>query len=91
MLDTRGVCSFADYFVILSGESERLIEAIYKAIDSSLEREGITLYHCEGTPQSGWILFDLGDVIIHIFAPFEREYYQLEKLWSKAKLLLRIL
>ena len=91
LLDTREVCSFADYFVICSGESERQIEAIHRAIEETLGKEGIAPHHCEGTPESGWILFDLGDVIVHIFALFEREYYQLEKLWNKARLLLRIL
>ena len=91
LLDTRQACSFADYFVICSGESELQIEAIRKTIHELLGREGINLHHCEGTADSGWVLLDLGDIIIHIFAPFEREYYQLEKLWREAKLLLRIM
>ena len=91
LLDTRQVCSFADYFVICNGESERQIEAIHKAIDEASRGGGITSHHYEGTAKSGWMLLDLGEIIVHIFAPFERAYYQLEKLWSKAPLVVRIM
>ena len=90
MLDTKGVCSFADYFVICSGDSERQIEAICQAIDEVLRKEGSLPRHREGTADSGWVLLDFGDIVIHIFAPFERDYYQLDKLWSKAQFLLKV-
>jgi ribosome-associated protein len=91
LLDTRKVCSFADYFVICNGESERQIEAIREAIDEVLKKEATVPYHCEGDANSGWVLLDLGEIIVHIFSPFEREYYQLEKLWSKAPIVVRIM
>ena len=90
LLDTQKVCSFADYFVICSGDSERQIKTIYDEIGHVLKNEGVLMHHHEGTVDSGWLLLDFGDVIIHIFAPYEREYYQLDKLWSKANLVLRI-
>ena len=90
LLDVRGVCSFADYFVICSGETERQIKAIYDEIEHVLKREGVLPHHREGTLDSGWLLLDFGDVIVHIFAPFEREYYQLGKLWSEAIPVVRI-
>jgi len=90
MLDTRGVCSFTDYFVLCSGESNRQIEAIRDEIDEALKREGITPHHCEGAADSGWILLDFGRVIIHVFALAERGYYRLDELWSKATPLVRI-
>ena len=90
LLDTRGVCSFADYFVICSGDSVRQIQAIYDEVGHILKREGILPHHHEGTIDSGWLLLDYGDVIGHIFAPFEREYYQLDKLWSQAVPVVRI-
>jgi len=90
MLDTRGVCSFADYFVICSGETRRQIEAICDEIHGVLKKEGTMLRRREGAPGSGWMLMDFGDVIVHIFSTAEREYYQLEKLWSKATPLIRI-
>jgi ribosome-associated protein len=90
MLDTRGVCSFADYFVICSGESNRQIEAIRDGIEGVLRGEGITLHHCEGTVDSGWVILDFRRVIVHIFAPAERGYYRLDELWGKATPLVRI-
>ena len=90
LLDTQEVCSFADYFVICSGDSDRQIEAIHDEIKQTLKREGILPHHSEGGVSSGWLLLDFGDVIVHIFSPFEREYYQLEKLWSQARLIVRI-
>lgn len=90
MLDMREVCTFADYFVICSGDTHRQIEAICDEIRGVLGKEGVALRRREGTLGSGWILMDFGGVIIHIFAPSEREYYRLERLWSKATPLIRI-
>jgi ribosome-associated protein len=90
LLDTRGVCSFADYFVMCSGESSKQIEAIRDEIGHSLKKEGILPHHCEGAVDSGWLLIDLRDVIVHIFAPIEREHYQLDQLWSQATPVVRV-
>ena len=90
LLDTRGVCSFADYFVICSGDSERQLKTIYEEIEHILKRGGILPHHHEGTVDSGWLLLDFGEVIVHIFASFEREYYQLDKLWSRANTVVRV-
>jgi len=90
LLDARGVCSFADYFVICSGETQRQIRAIYAEVGQVLKKEGILPHHREGAPDSGWLLLDFGDVIVHIFAPFEREYYRLDELWSQAIPVVRI-
>ena len=90
LLDARKVCSFADYFVICAGESDRQIRAIYEEVEHALKKEGVLPGHHEGTVDSGWLLLDYGDVIIHIFAAFEREYYELDKVWDEANLVLRI-
>lgn len=90
LLDARGVCSFADYFVICSGESARQLESIHEEVEHVLKREGVMPLHFEGTMDSGWLLLDYGDVIVHIFAPAEREFYKLDKLWSEATPLVRI-
>ena len=90
LLDVHEVCSFSSYFVICSVESERQIKAIYDDIEQALKREGVLAHHREGTVDSGWLLFDFGDVIVHIFASFEREYYQLAELWSEATPVVRI-
>jgi len=90
LLDTRKVCSFADYFVICTGDSDRQLHAIYDEVEHVLKREGILPHHHEGTLESGWLLLDFGDVIVHIFALSEREYYQLDALWSQAIPVLRV-
>ena len=90
LLDAREVCSFADYFVICSGETDRQIKTIYEEIEHKLKEAAVLPHHHEGTVDSGWLLLDYGDVIVHIFALFEREYYQLDKLWSQATTVIRI-
>ena len=90
LLDIHEACSFADYFIICSGESKRQLQAIWDEIAQALKRDGVKLHHCEGTADSGWILLDFGDVVVHIFDPIEREFYQLDRLWSSAVPLLRV-
>ena len=90
LLDMKGVCSFADYFVICSGDSERQIKTIYEEIGHILKGAGILPHHREGTIDSGWLLIDFGDVIVHIFTPLERERYQLDELWGRASTVVRI-
>ncbi len=90
MLDTGKICSFADYFVICTAESERQIKTIYDEVEHVLKKEGVLPLHREGTLDSGWLLLDFGDVIVHIFAPFEREYYQLDELRHEAATVVRI-
>ena len=90
MLDMRGVCNFADYFVICSGESTRQVKGIAEEIDKVLVEDDVEPDRREGDVESGWLLLDYGDVIIHIFDAAVREYYRLEKLWKKATPLVRI-
>jgi len=90
LLDTRQICSFADYFVICSGDSERQIEAILREISGQLKKQSITKHHKEGDPESGWVLMDLGSVIVHVFTPSQRDYYKLDELWGEAIPIVRI-
>jgi len=90
MLDTKQVCSFADYFVICSGDSPRQIEAIRQEIRDKLKSDDIVPFHIEGGADSGWVLLDLGDVVVHIFSPSQRDYYRLDDLWQEATPVIRI-
>ena len=90
LIDISQHASFADYFVICNGTSERQIKAIVDTVLEELEREGFNATHVEGAPNSGWVLVDFGSVILHVFAPAEREYYRLEKLWSEATTVVRV-
>ena len=91
MLDLRRVAPFADYFVIMSAESSRQIEALEEDITQVLKESQVRPYHREGTPASGWVLLDFSDVVIHILAPEQREFYHLERLWFQAPQVVRVL
>jgi len=91
MLDLRRVASFADYFVIMNADSSRQIEALEEDISQALKDVQVRPYHREGTPASGWVLLDFSDVIIHIMGSEQREFYQLERLWSRASEVVRVL
>ena len=90
LLDVSELTSMADYFVICSGGSERQLGAIGDGIAEKLRDEGVRPIGREGGSNSHWTLLDFGFVIVHIFAPPERDYYQLERHWSKAKTVLRV-
>lgn len=84
-LDLRGVVGYADYFVICSGNTGRQAKAIHDGILEGLKREHATLpRRVEGSAQTGWILMDYLDVVVHIFTPEVREFYRLEQLWGEA-------
>jgi ribosome-associated protein len=90
LLDVSELTSMADYFVICSGGSERQLDAIGDNIAEKLRDEGVRPIGREGGAASHWTLLDFGAVIVHVFAPPERDYYQLERHWSKAKTVLRV-
>ena len=85
LLDIHDVTTIADYFVICNGNNTRQIQAIADSVDEELGKQGAKVLHREGTAETGWLLLDFGDVIVHIFGVKEREYYRLERLWSEAK------
>ena len=87
LIDISDVSGFADFFVIASAASARQFEALAEAIEDPPERERPRR---EGTADAGWQLFDFGDVVVHIFGRSEREYYNIEDLWSSGRQLLRV-
>ena len=90
-LDMRNVTLLADYYVLCDGSSPRQIRAITGELLEKLKREGSKLAVIEGTPESGWMLIDFGSVIVHIFSPQQRAYYQVEELWQDAPIMMRML
>jgi ribosome-associated protein len=89
-LDIRELASFADYFIICSGTSERMLQALAEASIETVHKTFQTPGRIEGKPQDGWILVDFGDVILHLFSPDRRNYYRLEELWSQGKIVLHL-
>lgn len=84
LLDISQVASFTDFFLIVTGQNARHVSALLNAIDKDLASEGIKSLRTEGTGDSGWVLVDFGPVIVHIFTPEDRKFYNLEGLWSRA-------
>jgi ribosome-associated protein len=84
LLDIRDIASFTDYFVIATAQNQRHLRALVDSINTDLARVGIKTSHIEGNDDSGWVLVDFGDVILHIFTPEERAFYKLEALWTRS-------
>ena len=84
VLDVQRVSSVTDYFLICSGKSTTHLQTITDAIRGELKEEGIRPLHIEGVAESGWILLDYGDVLMHVFLEDTRAYYALEHLWGDA-------
>ena len=80
-IDLRGRSELADFMVIASGRSSRQVSAIAEKLTDRLKQEAGILCKVEGKDQGDWVLIDAGDVIVHIFRPEVREFYQLEKMW----------
>jgi ribosome-associated protein len=87
VLDLTGITSFADYFVICTGSNQRQVQAISDEVNLRMKRQlGELPINVEGFTQAEWVLADYGDMLVHIFSPKAREYYDLERLWRGAKL-----
>lgn len=83
LLDISKTATFTDYFVIATAQSPLQFNALEEELDKQLKAEGVDLRHREGSADSGWMLLDFGDLIVHIFSPDRREYYRLEDLWGR--------
>ena len=83
-LDVRGVLDYTDFFVIVSGNTDRQTKAIHDRVHEGMKKDhGLLPRRVEGTQEAKWILMDYLDVVIHIFTPETREFYALEKLWGE--------
>jgi ribosome-associated protein len=90
LLDIREIAVFADYFVICTGTSDRMLDTLAESAEQSVDEHFNVHARVEGSPRYGWLLVDFGDVILHLFSPERRDYYRLEDLWAKGKILLHL-
>lgn len=84
LLDVRDLSSVTDYYLICTGTSAPHVKALSEDVDVTLKHEGSPCFKRSGTPDSGWMVIDHVDVVIHVFSPEMREYYDLERLWKDA-------
>lgn len=82
-MDISKASSFTDYFVIATAGNPRQMHALMDALDRDLRGEGVRPLRTEGQPDSGWVLIDFGDAIVHLFSRGERAYYNIEALWAR--------
>jgi len=87
IIDIGNKSSFADYFVLASGNSERQIGSLVDEAEEKLEKEGVKARSIEGKPASGWILMDYGDVIINVLTSEMRERYSIERVWGDCEMI----
>jgi ribosome-associated protein len=90
LMDIREIADFADYFVMCTGTSDRMLQGLANDLMKNIRKEKQIHGRVEGAAEDGWILIDFGDVIVHLFSPDRRKYYRLEDLWGKGKILLRL-
>jgi len=91
LLDLSRITIIADYFIIATGESERQLEAMAQEVIAKMRaQQALQPLAVEGTPESGWILIDYGAIVVHLFSEAQRDRYQLEKLWSEARTVVRM-
>ncbi len=86
VMDLNGMTAIADFFVLMSGDSDTQIKAIADHIVRELKGQEIRIYHKEGYNSLRWVLLDYVDVVVHVFKPETREFYGLERLWGDAKI-----
>ena len=81
--DVRGVSTVTDYYVVASGFSPPHLKAMFGGVQAELKKKDLRCYRRSGDPESGWMVLDYVDVIIHIFSAETRKYYQIEELWAE--------
>ena len=84
VLEVKGLCTFADYFLICSGTSRRHVLALAQRLEEALGQAGVKPLGVEGLQEGLWVLMDYNDVVIHIFFQELRQFYDLEGLWAEA-------
>lgn len=91
LMDMRQVSPVTDFFVIVTGGSDRQLKAIIEHIaEETKKQHGVAPWRVEGTANNGWVLMDYGDIVVHAFLPEKRLYYDLEGLWREAPVMVRI-
>lgn len=90
MLDLKGIASFTDYFVICTGTSDRMLDALANGAQDDMRKKFKEKAKKQGNARDGWVIVDYGGVVVHLFSADQRDFYQIEELWNDGKVLLRL-
>jgi ribosome-associated protein len=85
IIDVTGKVDYADYLVLMTGQSDRHVSAIAESVDATLSKEGLDAISVEGLPGGNWVLIDFVDVVVHVFQEATRSLYDLDGLWMDAR------
>lgn len=89
-MDLKNIVSFTDYFVICTGTSDRMLNALADAAVDDISKKHRRKGKKQGLARDGWVVVDFGDIVVHLFSPDQRDFYKLEELWKDGKVLLRL-
>jgi len=90
LIDIHEIADFADYFILCTASSDRMLQALAEAVLDETKKEYKIRGQLEGKPHDGWLVVDYGDIVVHLFTDEQRAYYQLEELWATGKVLLHV-
>lgn len=90
LLDIKEVASFTDYFVICTGTSDRMLDALANGAMDDIRKKIKRKAKKQGNARDGWVIVDYGDVVVHLFSPDQRDFYSIEELWEDGKVLLKL-
>ena len=89
-MDIQKVSSISDYFIICTGTSNRMLDALVDGVIREVRETHKLKGHIEGNPECGWMVVDFGSILVHLFSPDQREFYRLEDLWKAGKIILNL-
>jgi len=90
LLDIQKISTFTNYFIICTGTSNRMLDALADAVIIGVNEKHQIKGRIEGNPDCGWMIVDFGLILVHLFSPDQRNYYKLEDLWHEGKIILHV-
>lgn len=90
LLDLQNIATFTDYFIICTGTSDRMLDALADSVITSIQEKHQVKGRVDGRSSGGWMVVDYGSILVHLFSPAQREFYNLEELWQAGKILLHV-
>jgi ribosome-associated protein len=90
LLDIQKIATFTDYFIICTGTSDRMLDALADSVIMGVNEKHNIKGRIEGKPQCGWVVVDFGSILVHLFSPDQRDYYKLEELWHGGRIILHV-